>query len=465
MKRRIIIPGGGLAGIAAAVRVADAGEAPVLLESTKRLGGRATSLRDPRTGRVIDNCQHVVMGCCTNILDLYERLGVLGEIEWHESFTWTAGGGVFDRMGASRLPAPFHLGLALRRLSFLDGPDRRAIARAMWGMIRMGFHGRLRWRGRTFEDFLVDQRQPASAVSRFWNTVIVSACNLPVQRVDAEAALQVFQEGFLANRWSYAMGLALVPLERLYDPAVAVIENAGGSVHVGVSARAIAFDGRRATGVVTSEDMHPGAAVIAAVPPERLLKLTSDTMRRADTRLQRLSSFEYSPILGVHLVFDQSVMDMPHLTLVDHGVQWVFNKGTDADGRQHLHAVISAADEWMDLEEAVIVDRVVGDLHACLPRSVGLRPIEARAIKEKRATIAASPGSLTLRPSVEPGTVGLGGGIANLFIAGDWCDTGWPPTMEGAVRSGYRAAEAAVGGPGPVADIPPGLVARALGMR
>jgi hydroxysqualene dehydroxylase len=477
MKRRIAIIGGGLAGIAAAVRVAEAGQLPILIETRKRLGGRATSLVDPRSGATIDNCQHVVLGCCTNLIDLYDRMRVLDAIEWHKTLYWTSGGpaGDINEMSAGWLPAPLHLSGSFRRMRLLSRDAKRAIARAVLRMIRMGDKGCLHWTNRTFNEFLNDCDQPLETVRRFWEPIVISACNLAVDRVSAAYALQVFQDGFLANRWSYTMGVPRVPLARLYDPAVQMIEAAGGELRLGVSARAIAFDGRRITGVVTDEGMIDAAAVIAAVPFDRLAKLCSATLLQADRRLQALDRFEVSPILGVHLWFDQQVMPdrLPHLVVVEppHGVQWLFNKETLREPAreggiaiQHVHAVISAADRWMAMSEDEIVQRVVEDVHHALPRSKGLQPIDARAIKEKRATFAAVPGVDALRPSAAPAHA-AGGGVENLLLAGDWCDTGWPATMEGAVRSGYAAAAAATGQGGLVPDVPAGMLARVLGLR
>jgi zeta-carotene desaturase len=470
LKRRILIVGGGLAGIAAAVRLAEGDCEPILIESKKRLGGRATSLVDPRSGLTIDNCQHVLMGCCTNLIDLYDRLGVIDRIQWHDRIYWTRNGLDVSVMKNGWLPAPLHQSGSFRRMKVFSHADKKHIARAMWRIIRMGSRGRFAWRDRTFNEFLEECRQPQELVQSFWNTVIVSACNLPVERVSAAYALQVFQEGFLASKWSVTMGLPGVPLGELYDSAFDVIENAGGHVLLGISVKALAFDGSRISGVVTDEGMLEGAAVVSAVPFDRLEKLVSDTMKLADRRLQQLDRFEVSSILGVHLWFDQQVMDIPHLVCVDppEGVQWLFNKAVDGAGRQHIHAVISAADSWMDLDEAEIVRRVMVDVHHCLPRSKGLQPVEARSIKEKRATFAAVPGIDAIRPGASSGVVGGGiggGGIENLFLVGDWTDTGWPATMEGAVRSGYAATQAITGQGGVVGDVPPGWLARFLGLR
>ncbi|MHC4413859.1 MAG: hydroxysqualene dehydroxylase HpnE [Planctomycetota bacterium] len=467
-----IVPiiGGGLAGLAAAVRLADAGYCPVVVESRQRLGGRATSFLDPRDGELIDNCQHVVLGCCTNLLDLYDRLGVLEKIEWQRTLYWTHGRGEVDRLQAASLPAPFHLAPSLMRMRLFTGAERRHILRALWRIIRRGVTERVTWSDRTFAEFLDDCDQPAPVIRKFWSVIITSACNLDVEHVGAGYAMQVFQEGFLGNRWSYTLGLATVPLVALYDPAKEVIEATGGEVRLGTSARAIAYDGRRVTGVITSNGTIAAAAVISAVPFDRLEKLASGAMRAADARLRSLGRLEVSPIVGIHLRFERTIMELPHLILADHDVQWLFNKGIDRSGRQHLHAVISAADQWMALPEEEIVERVVRDVHRALPRAVGIQPSHARCIKEKRATFAARPGADAFRPSVRPQPLG-GPGIDNLYLAGDWCDTGWPATMEGAVRSGYAAAAALAGADGIddegglVEDIPPGILARWLGLR
>ncbi len=464
LARRIAVVGGGLAGIAAAVRLAEAGCRPILIESRRRLGGRATSLVDPQTGETIDNCQHVLMGCCTNLIDLYDRLGVIDAIEWNRTLHWTSGGGSVETLRAGLLPAPAHLAWSFARMPmFRAGGGRRHVARAMWRMIRSGAAGRQSWRERTFAEFLRECNQPPELVRSFWDVVVTSACNLGVDRVGAAHAIQVFQEGFLANRWSYTMGLSSVPLASLYDPAFAAIEGRGGEVLLGVSAKAIAYDGSRVSGVVTDDGTVDAAAVVSAVPFDRLDKLVSDTLRRADTRLAGLDRFGVSPILGVHLRFAEPVMDLPHLVLSGFGVQWLFNKGADEAGRQHVHAVISAADAWMDLDQEQIVERVMGDLTRALPGSKGLRPVHARCIKEKRATIALVPGVEALRPPVAPAPA-RGAAVKNLFLAGDWTDTGWPATMEGAVRSGYAAAAAITGEGGVVEDVPAGRLARFLGL-
>ncbi len=462
MSRTIVIVGGGVAGIAAAVRVADSGATPILIETRRKLGGRATSFTDPRSGRTLDNCQHVIMGCCSNLIDLYQRLGVLESIEWHATTHWANPPHEPDRLTPGRWPAPAHFTTAFLRMKSFSFAEKRAIGRAMWAMLRMGLRGRLVWRGRTFAEFLATTAQPASVVTRFWDAIVISACNLPVDRCDASYALQVFQEGFLGSAWAPTMGLATVPLVDLYDAAEAIITERGGALQLGASVKGLAFDGERISGVVTEHGFVAGAAVISAVPADRLDKLCSVPLKHADRRLRHLDRIEPSPILGVHLFFDAAVMSTPHLVLPGRATQWLFDKGLDEKGLHHVHAVISGADAWMELDEEEIVRRVMADVHWALPRAKGLEPIEARSVKEKRATFAVTPGVDEFRPTA---SADARGGVRNLFLAGDWTDTGWPATMEGACRSGYAAAAAATGSGGLVPDVPAGWLARAIGLK
>ena len=462
MSSAVVVVGGGIAGIAAALRVAESGRRPIVIETRRKLGGRATSFVDPRSGQILDNCQHVAMGCCTNLLDLYQRLGVLDRIDWHPVTWWAHPPHEPDQLKAGWLPAPAQFTGSFLRMRLLGLRDKLGVARAMWRLMRMGLAGRLAWRGRTFAAFLQDTGQTHRACELFWEPVVVSACNLPSDQVDAPFAMQVFQEGFLGHRFASTMGLSTVPLLQLYDPAEAKIRKVGGELRLGVSAQSIAFDGRRVTGVVTDEGLVEGAAVISAVPFDRLDRLCSPAMKAADRRLQRLGEIGVSPILGVHLTYPVRVLDTPHLVLPGRGTQWLFDKGTDGAGQQHVHAVISGAAAWMDLDEAEIGRRVHADVVWACPRATGLEPSGIRSVKERRATFAAVPGFASLRPSARPDPRG---GIDNLLLAGDWCDTGWPATMEGAVRSGYAAAAALTGVGGVEADLPLAPLARLAGLR
>lgn len=422
-----IVIGAGLAGLAAAVRLTDLGCRVTVLETRPKLGGRATSFDDSRSGLRIDNCQHVAMGCCTNYRRFLDRLGLSSALRWYRQTHWLEPGGRRSVTGPGPLPAPLHGATLLLNARFLTLKDRLAIGRAMLEALR---EDRASVPARPFSDWLDQHEQSEVARSRFWEPLIVSACNLPIDRVDQQVALHVVQEGLLATRWSSAIGVPRVPLMDLYEPARSHIEAAGGRVLTGTSVASA-----DANGVTTKAgETHHAERVICAVPFERVGAVLGDQAVASDPALSGLDRLEHSPILGVHLVFDRPVLRDPQAVLVERPTQWVFRK--DDQGKV-IHAVISTADAWMDLDERQIVDRVVEDIQACIPEARSATLASYRAVKEKRATFAPTPEARTNRP----GPVTASG----VILAGCYVQTGWPSTMEGAVRSGEMAAAVACG--------------------
>lgn len=450
---RVLIVGGGVAGIAAGMRCAEHGARVTILEAAGRLGGRASSFDDPRTGETIDNCQHVAMGCCTNYLDLLDRLGTLDTLRWSETLTFvepslsTRSARTSRVHPAAWLPAPLGAGPSLARASFLNASEKRAVAR---GVLAAICADRREHAGRTFAEWLEAHAQPSRAVARFWRPVVVSACNAEVDVIDASVALHVFQGGVLASREAGSIGVPSVPLRELYagvHERLAMVDPEDGTLGVRTGARVEAIDAKGVR-LVTGETCE-GDRVICALPPTIAGKLLPD--HHGDTRGRRAGQLAHSPILGVHLVFDRPVLEAAHAVLLDVGTQWVFRK--DDEGRV-VHAVVSAADGWMGLSEDEIGERVAGDVRACFPAAGEASLVSVRAVKEKRATFLASPEGERLRPETT--------GPSGVLLAGDYTRTGWPATMEGATRSGYAAAEAALGleiGSLLAPDLPePGLV-------
>jgi len=432
--------GGGVAGTAAAVRLAERGVKVTLVEMRPRLGGRATSLEDPKTGELIDNCQHVLMRCCTALLELYEMLGVADRMVWHRDFTFVHGDETRAELGAGALPAPLHFAGAFAKFKGLSLGDKLAIGRAMMAIRFMSLEKRSALNAISFADWLKQKRQPARAIERFWEVTVVSACNETLDRVAAGYGLQVFQEGFLVNKTNYEMGLSDVPLAELYDPAARVIEAAGGRI-VTASVKSFDFDAgaKRVTAVVLNDGTRLEAeAYVSALPFEVLDRVASDAMKVDDARLQRLGEFEVSPIVGLHLwvrsTSGGATMTVPHVVLTGSPVQWVFDQGTDGKGVQHLHGVVSAAHDLVDTPNAEILELAMRELRRFVPGCAEAELVKGRVIKERRATFACVPGVDELRPAAA-------GAIENLLLAGDWCDTGWPATMEGAARSGFAAAD------------------------
>ncbi len=437
MKRAdVIIVGGGVAGIATAVRLAERGVRVQLMESRKKLGGRATSFADARSGLRLDNCQHVALGCCANYLDLCDRLGVGDSFAWYDEQHWIEEGGRVSTLRPGVLPAPGHFTGSFLAASFLTMKQKVQIARASLAM--MG-EDREAWAERTFGEFLEQQGQDEQTIGRYWSPVVVSACNLDVNQVSASAAMQVFQEGFFANRGAARIGVPRVPLVELYEGVAGLVEKAGGVVLLGESVQEVGRDFVKSIGAgrVEAEDYEvgdKGGAVVLAVPFERVSGLISEEARASDGRFEAIGRLEHSSILGVHLIFDEPVMELPHAVLVERGVQWVFCKD---EGGRHVHAVISAADAWMGLGEGEIVKRVLGDFIACFPAARDAGVLQCRVVKERRATFAPTPGHERFRPEAR--------GTSGIVLAGDYTRTGWPATMEGAVRSGYKAAAAVLG--------------------
>lgn len=429
----VVIIGAGLAGLAAALRLAQARVPTLVLESRPMPGGRATSFEDPATGHLIDNCQHVAMGCCSAFLSFIHRLGLTHQLEWHDRQWWLEPGGRRSVLAPVPLLAPL-LGPLAHAPSFLAArflslPAKAAIARALLALARLD---RCAWRDRPFTDFLSMHRQPDEAIARFWAPVVISACNLSPDRVSAEPAMQVFQLGLLGGAAASRIAVPRVPLADLFSPVSAALATAGGAIRVRAAARRVRTDPvtHRPIVELQSGELIPCSAVVVATPLDRARSLLAE-LPAAAAHLTASADLSTSPIVGVRIEFDRPVMDIPHAVLVDMPTQWLFRKTPNG---AVVHSVISAADEWMDWPEPRIVAQVTRDIASAFPGVGGAGVIRSRVMKERRATFAAVPGSHRLRPaSAVPG-------LGWLAVAGDATDTGWPATMEGAVRSGDGAA-------------------------
>ncbi len=398
-----------------------------LLETRKKLGGRATSFEDVRTGLVIDNCQHVAMGCCTNYLDLCRRLDALDKIRWQKETYWVEAGGRTSVLRPGLLPAPAHFAWSFIRASFLSTREMHRITKAMCDIVGAD---RTEFAEITFGTWLERQRQSAAVVRKFWAPIVISACNLDPSEVSASVALHVFQEGFLAHRDAALVGVAAVPLVELYDAAEGALKSAGGELRLGCGVAKVF-----ANHVMTTDGRRFDAdAIVCAVPPERATRLAHDSLHSADPRFRQIAGIRHSPILGVHLTFDRPVLPLHSAVLVERDTQWLFRK--DEAGAR-VHAVISAADSWLALTEDEITRRVLEDIHECFPPAREAKLLTSRPVKEKLATYAPTPDVEALRPPTL-GPLGRRG----VILAGDYVQTGWPATMEGATRSGYMAAAA-----------------------
>lgn len=415
---KILIAGGGLAGLAAAAALGGADFEVELFEARPFLGGRATSYDLPAAGdappETIDNCQHVLLRCCVNLLDFYNRLGVRDRITFHREFYFIEPGGRVSVLRRGRLPAPFHFTGSFLRMACLGRADKIAIARAIVALRRE--RSRRTNLGRiSMLDWLLEKRQTPRAIDRFWRQVLVSAINEDLDRMAAIHGFQVFWLGFLASPDAYEMGLSALPLGELYhSDAWARFPNV--KIHFRHSVERI-----EPQGITVAGQQFVGDAIICALPFERLASVGLTA-----------PPFQHSPITGVHLWFDREITTLPHATLLDRTMQWMFNK----DRGRYLQLVVSASRDLTALSRNDIVDMAIGDLRLYFPRVLDATLLKAHVVKEQRATFSATCEAEPLRPATTTH-------LPNLFLAGDWTRTGWPATMEGAVRSGYIAAEAA----------------------
>jgi zeta-carotene desaturase len=416
----VMVIGGGLAGLAAAAALGGAGHRVTVLEARPFLGGRATSY-EIGDGETIDNCQHILLRCCVNLLDFYRRLGVDRDVAFYRDYWFIEPGGRRSRLRAGRLPAPAHFAGSFLKLPFLTLGDKLAIARAMRAFEREASRPDLD--RITMLDWLREQRQPPGATARFWRQVLVSAINEELDRMSACHGFQVFREGFLASKDAYEMGVPAVPLTRLYRTEA---WQQAGAVNIRTRAaveRVAISDGAVQCIRAGGEDLRADSYV-CALPFERVPALLPDL--GIDT-----SAFEHSPITGIHLWYDRPVTDLPQATLLDRTIQWMFNK---SDGR-YVQLVVSASRGLVEMPRAEVIALATRELGEFFPAVGDARLEKAHVVKELRATFSARPGLESLRPPARTR-------IRNLFLAGDWTRSGWPATMEGAVRSGYLAAEA-----------------------
>jgi hydroxysqualene dehydroxylase len=427
----VVVVGGGLAGITAALDCADAGMQVTLVERRRDLGGATRSFR--RNGTWIDNGQHVFLRCCTEYRALLERFGVtdLVSMQYRLDIPVLRPGHQPARLRRSALPAPLHLVGALARYSHLAVRDRM---RALWAGLSLRALDRddPSLDDLTFGAWLDAHGQSADAVHRLWDLVCVPTVNLPAAEASLALAAKVFRTGLLDDADAADIGWARVPLRALHgDPARQALARVGVAIVDDTTIAAIRPRGARfdveAPGRTWSAD-----AVVLAVPHEAAARLVPTGAGVDPTDLLRLGR---SPIIDVHVVFDRRVTDLEFAAAVESPVQFVFDR-TDSAGMtsgQYLAVSVSAAETQLGDQPAVLVDRYVEALRALFPVAKSADVRDAVVTREHAATFRGVPGTCPLRPG--PRTA-----IPGFVLAGAWTDTGWPATMEGAVRSGHAAA-------------------------
>jgi zeta-carotene desaturase len=370
----------------------------------------------------IDNCQHILLRCCTNLLDFYQRLGVASRIHFYREFYWIEPGGRMSVMKRGRWPAPLHFTGSFAKLRFLSPMDKLSVARGLLAVNRE-YGKRADLDQISMADWLREKEQTPRAIERFWRQVLVSAVNEELDRMAAAHGLQVLYLGFLSNATAYEMGVPSVPLAHLYAAeAWSRYESVKFAYRSAV--QQLQIDNGEVRAAFINDATVKADAYVLAVPFERVAALVPELALD-------LSAFTHSPITGIHLWFDRSITNLPHATLLDRTIQWMYNK---EDGR-HVQLVVSASRSLTEMPRGEVIDLALKELTEFFSNVAQAKLERAHVVKEVRATFSAAPGLEPQRP-LQRTTV------SNLFLAGDWTRTGWPATMEGAVRSGYLAAEA-----------------------
>ncbi len=445
----VAIAGGGLAGLAAACALADSGFRVTVFEKRPFLGGRASSYEHPGTGEVIDNCQHVLFRSCTNLIEFYQRIGVAQHIRWYDTMTFVEPGGRSTVMRGSPLPVPLHTAPSFLRFPFLTAADKLAIARAMIPLTLT----EQKDDGRPFQQWLDQYGQTQGAIENFWKPILISALSEDLDRVSISSAAQVVRVSMQSPDARH-MGVPTIPLTELYNAAGDYVGARGGELYFRRSVENFQPE-------PNSVSIQSGAAqesfdyLILAVPFDALDRILPQTAESASLR-EAIAHFETSPITGIHLWFDRQISDLDHAVLLNRTIQWLFHKsrlqqrgrqaprdrisveesnGALASDASYIELVVSSSKSLIDKSKSEIVDLALAEVREFFPAAREATLVKSAVVKELHATYSPRPGIDAHRPAAPTAW-------PRVFLAGDWTATGWPATMEGAVRSGYLAAQA-----------------------
>ncbi|MBS0210337.1 MAG: FAD-dependent oxidoreductase [Planctomycetes bacterium] len=441
---RVAIVGGGLAGLAAAAALVEQSWHVEVFEARRQFGGRAASFRDATTGEAVDYCQHVSLGCCTELADFCRRTGTDRAFDRYDTLYFLTPDGGRYTLGATRwLPAPLHLLPALLRLKYLSLRERWGVLRAMGQLLRLP---RERWQ-MSIADWLRKMGQTPHAIETFWAVVLNSALGDSLDRCAVQYARQVFVEGFMTTRRGYEVLVPREPLSELFGRrAVEALATKGVVFHAETPIARVVVEAGRATGIETADGRRlPFDAVVVAVPWRRFRELFDQAAAPAlEPAVRGAGQLTGAPITGVHLWFDRPITELPHAVLVGTLSQWLFQRSgaataneTPNAGEHYYQIVISASYALDTISKEELITRVLGELRQVFPAAREAQLVRSRVVTDPHAVFSPVPNVDELRPAQATP-------IANLALAGDWTASGWPATMEGAVRSGYLAAAALV---------------------
>lgn len=432
----VLVVGGGLAGMTAALACADGGARVTLLEARKWLGGATASFT--RDGLTLDTGQHVFLRCCTAYRGFLRRVGSQGKtgMQPRLDIPVVAPGGRRSALRRNGLPAPLHLSGALLSYSFLTPGERLHAVRTALAVRRLdprdpGVDAR------SFGDWLLEHGESPRAIANLWDLFGLPTLNVHADGASLALAAKVFRTGLLEAAGAADIGMPLAPLAEVHGgPGLAALETAGATVRLGAKVRTIVAAADGVAGAATDDGAVDADAVILAVPNERAAGVLPAGAVDEPAAFSHLGS---SPIVNLHVVYDRRVTRLRFAAAVDSPVQWVFDRTASAgvpEG-QYLAVSLSGADEHADRPVEELRATFLPALEALFESAKHARVERFLVTREPHATFRQAPGTLPLRPG--PGT-----NVPRLYLAGAWTDTGWPATMEGAVRSGLTAARSAL---------------------
>jgi squalene-associated FAD-dependent desaturase len=442
----VAVIGAGFAGLSAAVRLTREGARVLVLEARSRLGGRATSFPDRETGERVDNGQHVLLGCYAETFSFLDAIGATGNVTIQPGLgvTMIDRAGRRTRLECPSLPPPLHLLAGVFDWTALDWKDRLSILRMRTPLalarraLLPGARDVAASPGETVENWLIRNGQTARLREMLWDPLTLAALNQPASQAAAPTFARVLAEMFGADAQAAAIGIPNKPLDVMYaDPARAYLERRGGTVRTGTAAT-VRIDGDRIGPVASGAESWQAGAVISAVPWFAFADLFSGDPSALGETIDGARRMSSSPIVTVNLWLDRSIFDEPFIGLPGRDMQWLFDKRRAfGDGASHLSLVSSGASALAARANDELIGAAHGEVIEALPAAREARLLRATVIREPRATFSLAPG--------QPARPGTATAVRGLYLAGDWIDTGLPATIEGAVRSGHRAAECLLG--------------------